>query len=118
MSYGGKSASVRVVDLCPGCPHGALDASPTVFRHLVGSLGPGVVNVQWNWGGCGSSGSSSSSTSSRRSSSSTSSRTSSSSTSSRTSTSSAQDSEETDISSTTIPSFLALSQRTACYNTN
>lgn len=68
VSYGGRSTTVRVVDLCPSCPHGALDASPSVFRHLVGSLGPGVVQVSWNWGGCGNNNNDDDSTSSRRSS--------------------------------------------------
>jgi expansin (peptidoglycan-binding protein) len=38
--------TVRIVDLCPGCPAGMLDMSPQAFA-LIGSLPAGRVPVTW-----------------------------------------------------------------------
>ncbi|KAG6358953.1 hypothetical protein INS49_012473 [Diaporthe citri] len=44
--YNGKSTTVKVVDLCPGCSTGSIDVSPTAFQKLA-SLDAGRVQVTW-----------------------------------------------------------------------
>ncbi|CAF1472846.1 unnamed protein product, partial [Rotaria sordida] len=43
------TATVRVVDRCPGCAYGALDLSPAAFKRIVGNLDKGVGQVTWWW---------------------------------------------------------------------
>ncbi|EFY88135.1 hypothetical protein J3459_012160 [Metarhizium acridum] len=47
--YRGKSAEVRVVDRCGGCNDNSLDLSPAAFKRIVGSLGPGRVQGNWEF---------------------------------------------------------------------
>lgn len=44
--YQGKSTTVKVVDLCPGCSTGSIDVSPSAFQKLA-SLDAGRVQVTW-----------------------------------------------------------------------
>ena len=54
MTITGPAGTVRAVveDHGPncGCPQRGLDASEEVFLEVVGSLGPGVVSVEWSFG--------------------------------------------------------------------
>ncbi|KAG5357146.1 Allergen Asp f 7-like protein [Yarrowia sp. C11] len=45
---GGKSVTVTVTDMCPGCSHGDLDLSPAAFNALA-SPDEGRVEVTWSW---------------------------------------------------------------------
>lgn len=46
----GKTASATVVDMCPGCAHGSLDMSPTLFQQLAsGGLDEGVFSISWSF---------------------------------------------------------------------
>jgi hypothetical protein len=47
--YNSKSLVVNIVDRCGGCADTALDLSPTAFRKLVGTLGPGRVQGTWEF---------------------------------------------------------------------
>lgn len=47
--YKGKTVNVKVVDRCGGCNDQSLDLSPTAFKKLVGSLGPGRVKADWEF---------------------------------------------------------------------
>lgn len=44
--YNGKTATARVVDLCPSCATGNIDVSPSVFQDL-SPLSAGRVDVTW-----------------------------------------------------------------------
>ncbi|KFA79743.1 hypothetical protein S40288_00709 [Stachybotrys chartarum IBT 40288] len=45
----GRSADVRVVDRCAGCKEDDIDLSPAAFRQVIGDLGLGRVNGNWEW---------------------------------------------------------------------
>lgn len=45
---GGKSVTVTVTDMCPGCASGDLDLSPAAFNALA-SPSEGRVGVSWSW---------------------------------------------------------------------
>jgi expansin (peptidoglycan-binding protein) len=46
----GKSATAVVADICPTCGHAAdLDLSIGLFESLAGSLGNGLINVEWHY---------------------------------------------------------------------
>lgn len=45
---GGKSVTVTVTDMCPGCASGDLDLSPAAFNALA-SPSEGRVEVSWSW---------------------------------------------------------------------
>ncbi|MBK8253626.1 MAG: hypothetical protein IPK82_13285 [Polyangiaceae bacterium] len=47
----GKSVTVRIVDLCPGCEEGHVDLSPQAFEKL-GPLSAGVLSVTWRYVSC------------------------------------------------------------------
>lgn len=42
LSWRGKTARAQIVDRCPGCPHGGLDLSPSLFEHFTGR-GTGII---------------------------------------------------------------------------
>ncbi|KAI9172644.1 Papain inhibitor [Paramyrothecium foliicola] len=44
----GKTTAAQVVDLCPGCPSGAIDVSPAIFDDIA-PLSQGVVQVNWEF---------------------------------------------------------------------
>ncbi|KAI0096216.1 RlpA-like double-psi beta-barrel-protein domain-containing protein-containing protein [Nemania sp. FL0031] len=46
--YNGKTAQAKVVDSCPGCASGSIDASPSVFSKLA-DLDAGRVHVDWSF---------------------------------------------------------------------
>ncbi|KAH8922064.1 hypothetical protein BT69DRAFT_1320455 [Atractiella rhizophila] len=46
IQYGGKSAKAQIVDCCPGCPWGALDMSPALFKHFA-NPDMGVFYMTW-----------------------------------------------------------------------
>ncbi|CAJ2514109.1 Uu.00g022280.m01.CDS01 [Anthostomella pinea] len=46
VTYQGKTAVAKVVDLCPGCGSGSIDASPAVFNSLA-YPDLGRVHVDW-----------------------------------------------------------------------
>ncbi|KAI1098315.1 RlpA-like double-psi beta-barrel-protein domain-containing protein-containing protein [Jackrogersella minutella] len=48
ISYGGKTATATVADLCPGCAGDSIDVSPVVFEQLA-DLAAGRVQVTWQW---------------------------------------------------------------------
>ncbi|KAK3831389.1 MAG: RlpA-like double-psi beta-barrel-protein domain-containing protein-containing protein [Linnemannia elongata] len=50
ISYGGKTATAKVVDTCPSqfCSKGALDLSQAVFKKLA-PLDVGVINIKWEF---------------------------------------------------------------------
>lgn len=58
----GKTATAKVVDLCPGCGVGSLDLSRPVFEAISNNgLTPGVIPISWQYiggGGWGTSGNS------------------------------------------------------------
>ncbi|KAI0328409.1 hypothetical protein GY45DRAFT_1338190 [Cubamyces sp. BRFM 1775] len=47
VQYGGKSASAKITDQCPGCPLGGLDLTVELFTFLAGSTEPGVIQGSW-----------------------------------------------------------------------
>uniref|UniRef100_M4BG13 Expansin-like EG45 domain-containing protein n=2 Tax=Hyaloperonospora arabidopsidis (strain Emoy2) TaxID=559515 RepID=M4BG13_HYAAE len=47
-----RSALVYIVDKCPGCAHGALGLSPTVFGQLRGNSDPSEYTIKWNFVDC------------------------------------------------------------------
>lgn len=49
VSYQGRSIVVRVVDRCAGCAYNDLDLSPAAFQAVIGDLGIGRTNAQWEW---------------------------------------------------------------------
>ncbi|EGG09870.1 Non-catalytic module family EXPN [Melampsora larici-populina 98AG31] len=55
ISYGGKSCQATVKDLCPGCPPGGLDMSPSLFKFFA-SEDVGVFYMSWSVGGGGGGG--------------------------------------------------------------
>ncbi|KAF8928466.1 hypothetical protein BGZ47_001635 [Haplosporangium gracile] len=50
ISYGGKTATAKVVDTCPSrfCSSGSLDLSQAVFKKLA-SLDVGEINIKWEF---------------------------------------------------------------------
>lgn len=47
ISYGGKTAQATIEDTCPGCAHGSLDLTPSLFQ-VFAPLGTGRVSgVEW-----------------------------------------------------------------------
>ena len=48
---GSAAITVRVVDLCPECPEGAIDLSPGAFAELA-PLDQGVVDISWVYAPC------------------------------------------------------------------
>ncbi|KAI0373581.1 hypothetical protein BV20DRAFT_962789 [Pilatotrama ljubarskyi] len=51
IEYQGRTANAKITDECPGCPYGALDLSPGLFKFLAGgSLDAGVLYGSWNFG--------------------------------------------------------------------
>lgn len=49
VTYQGRSVVVQVVDRCVGCAYNDLDLSPAAFQTVIGDLGIGRVNAQWEW---------------------------------------------------------------------
>ncbi|KAL5532997.1 hypothetical protein ACEPAF_4771 [Sanghuangporus sanghuang] len=49
INYNGKSTQAQIVDLCPGCPRGALDMSPGLFGFL-DNPDLGVIYGSWSFG--------------------------------------------------------------------
>ncbi|KAI9155434.1 Papain inhibitor [Paramyrothecium foliicola] len=49
VSYNGRSADVRIVDLCPGCDTYDVDLTPAAFQQAVGDLGLGRVQGTWDY---------------------------------------------------------------------
>ncbi|CAF3695623.1 unnamed protein product [Rotaria sp. Silwood1] len=43
------SATVKIVDKCPGCRYGDLDLSEAAFKAIVGDLGIGRGQITWKW---------------------------------------------------------------------
>ncbi|PPR04976.1 hypothetical protein CVT24_010434 [Panaeolus cyanescens] len=50
MTYNGKTATAKVMDMCPGCPYGGLDLSRGLFRYFAAES-VGVIHGDWNFGG-------------------------------------------------------------------
>ena len=48
VSDAGKSVTVTVADLCPGCAANGLDLSSTAFSQLA-ALGEGNIDVDWHF---------------------------------------------------------------------
>ncbi|KAI9362901.1 RlpA-like double-psi beta-barrel-protein domain-containing protein-containing protein, partial [Zopfochytrium polystomum] len=48
ISYGGKSITATIVDLCPGCPYGGLDATDSLFLQFR-PLEVGVFTMSWDY---------------------------------------------------------------------
>ncbi|BEI84246.1 hypothetical protein CcaverHIS002_0408500 [Cutaneotrichosporon cavernicola] len=48
ITEGGKSAQATIVDLCPGCPYGALDLSESLFTNFH-DTGKGVFQLSWTF---------------------------------------------------------------------
>ncbi|CAK9780168.1 hypothetical protein CC85DRAFT_274160 [Cutaneotrichosporon oleaginosum] len=48
ITEGGKTAQATIVDLCPGCPYGALDLSESLFS-VFHDHGKGVFQLSWNF---------------------------------------------------------------------
>ncbi|KDQ55129.1 hypothetical protein JAAARDRAFT_181136 [Jaapia argillacea MUCL 33604] len=44
----GKVTTAAIVDKCPGCGHGSLDMSPSLFEHFA-SLNQGVIKIKWSF---------------------------------------------------------------------
>lgn len=55
ISANGKSTQATVVDLCPGCPYGALDLSESLFTFF-NPTSVGVFTIDWSFGGGGGGG--------------------------------------------------------------
>jgi len=49
ISYGGKTSQAQIVDMCPGCPYGGLDFSPSLFDFFA-SESEGVIYGSWTFG--------------------------------------------------------------------
>ncbi|GAA5796358.1 hypothetical protein EDC94DRAFT_622602 [Helicostylum pulchrum] len=45
----GKDIEADVVDTCPGCSHGCLDMSASLFELVCGSLDLGVCSINWDF---------------------------------------------------------------------
>ncbi|CAF1307128.1 unnamed protein product [Rotaria sordida] len=43
------SATVKVVDRCPGCQYGDLDLSQAAFQVAIGDLSIGRARISWSW---------------------------------------------------------------------
>ncbi|TEB36177.1 hypothetical protein FA13DRAFT_1787658 [Coprinellus micaceus] len=53
LSWRGKQTRAQIVDMCPGCPYGGLDLSPSLFQFFTG-LGTGIISDgQWWFDGEG-----------------------------------------------------------------
>ena len=48
IKYAGKTANAEVVDKCPGCPIGGLDASKGLFETFA-TVDKGVIYVDWSF---------------------------------------------------------------------
>ncbi|KAF5352820.1 hypothetical protein D9756_006164 [Leucocoprinus leucothites] len=48
VNYQGRSVTVRIVDLCPGCGPGGIDLSPAAFQQLA-DPGLGRIPVEWDF---------------------------------------------------------------------
>ncbi|KDQ33560.1 plant-expansin-like protein, partial [Pleurotus ostreatus PC15] len=48
ISYKGKTAQAKIMDLCPGCPYGGLDLSPGLFAFF-DSPDKGIIFGEWNF---------------------------------------------------------------------
>ncbi|KAK8127308.1 extracellular cellulase CelA/allergen Asp F7-like [Apiospora sp. TS-2023a] len=46
--YNGVTTSAQVWDKCTGCGDGDLDATPDLFKRIVGSTDPGRVSISWS----------------------------------------------------------------------
>ncbi|KAL1945622.1 hypothetical protein VTO73DRAFT_1624 [Trametes versicolor] len=55
VEFQGKTVPATITDMCPGCPYGALDLSPALFKTLAGSLDAGELWGSWSFGGDSSS---------------------------------------------------------------
>ncbi|ORX56531.1 hypothetical protein BCR36DRAFT_409728 [Piromyces finnis] len=51
VTYKDKWVVGRIIDKCPGCPYGGLDASPTLFKTLE-ELSVGVIYMNWEYTDC------------------------------------------------------------------
>lgn len=53
LSWKGKQTRAQIVDMCPGCPYGGLDLSPSLFQFFSG-LGTGIIwDGEWWFDGEG-----------------------------------------------------------------
>lgn len=43
------SATVTIVDRCPGCSYGDLDLSEAAFTAIIGDFGIGRASITWSW---------------------------------------------------------------------
>jgi len=50
IKYNGKVAQATVVDMCVGCPSGALDFTTGLFKHLEPALSKGTIYGDWSYG--------------------------------------------------------------------
>ncbi|KAJ2911941.1 hypothetical protein MD484_g8473, partial [Candolleomyces efflorescens] len=48
LSWRGKTTRAQIVDMCPGCPYGGLDLSPSLFQFFTG-LGTGIISDGTWW---------------------------------------------------------------------
>ncbi|TFK42954.1 hypothetical protein BDQ12DRAFT_677080 [Crucibulum laeve] len=55
MTYGGKTATAKVMDQCPGCPWGGLDLSRGLFRYFA-SEDAGIIYGEWSFNSDGGGG--------------------------------------------------------------
>ncbi|KAF9036690.1 hypothetical protein BJ165DRAFT_1604319 [Panaeolus papilionaceus] len=55
MTYNGKTATAKIMDMCPGCPYGGLDLSRSLFRYFAPEY-VGVIQGDWNFSGSSSGG--------------------------------------------------------------
>jgi expansin len=51
ITAGGAAITIRVVDLCPECPEGAIDLHPGAFAEFA-PLDQGVVDISWVYAPC------------------------------------------------------------------
>jgi len=50
IEYQGKTAQAQIMDACEACPaNGGIDMSKGLFTYLSGSLGAGVLSVDWHF---------------------------------------------------------------------
>ncbi|KAJ3503394.1 hypothetical protein NMY22_g18262 [Coprinellus aureogranulatus] len=52
ISFGGKTARAKIMDLCPGCPYGGLDLTRGLFSYFA-SQDLGIIHGTWNFGSAG-----------------------------------------------------------------
>ncbi|TFK16829.1 hypothetical protein FA15DRAFT_553809, partial [Coprinopsis marcescibilis] len=48
MSYGGRTAQAVILDMCPGCPYGGLDLTPSLFQFFA-DPGAGIIYGEWDF---------------------------------------------------------------------